>query len=75
MSKLTKVADLSFKQAVEAIKDSREVMYKHGVWNSYALEKTEDVIKHINNSAWGADVYRNEEGTLYVCTPANADMW
>lgn len=75
MSKLTKVADLSFKQAVEAIKDSREVMYKHGVWNSYALEKTEDVIERINNSGYGADVYADEKGMLYVCTPTVSDMW
>lgn len=70
------VCTLQFQRAVDAIKHTKTVMYKHGVWNKYNERKTEDVIKSIQNSGYGADVRYDETNDLfYVSVPCDADMW
>lgn len=68
------ICKLAFKEAIEIIKDENEVFYKHGVWNKYEKASTEYVIKRIENSGYGADVFE-EDGELYVSIPSNSDMW
>ena len=41
------VCSLKYEEAVEAIKGTKTVMYKHGVWNKYTECSTEEAIKHI----------------------------
>lgn len=50
-------------------------MYRLGVWNEYNKTTTEKAIKSIENSGYGADVYRDEYGVLYVSVPCERDMW
>ena len=51
-------------------------MNKHGVWNDYQERKTEDVVKSIRNSGYGADVrYDETKDVFYVSIPADCDMW
>ncbi len=76
MPKLSRVCSLQFEKAIEAIKDTKTVMYTHGVWNPYYERKTEDVIKSIQRSGYGADVDRDDAtGQLYVSIPSEGDMW
>ncbi len=70
-----RICELQFDKAVEAIKDCNMVMYKHGVWNKYEAKPVADVIRWIKGSGYGADVDRASDGTMYVCTPAQSDMW
>lgn len=70
------LCSLGRQTAIALISGTEKVMYKHGVWNSYEEKRTDEVIKRIENSGYGADVTINHEtGVYYVCTPANADMW
>ena len=70
------ICELRFSEAIEAIKGTDTVMYKHGVWNPYEKRKTEKVIKSIENSGYGADVKYNEEtNQYYVSIPCDSDMW
>lgn len=63
-------------EAIEAIKNTETVMYKHGVWNPYYERKTAVVIKSIENSGYGAEVRFDEEtGKYYVSIPCDSDMW
>lgn len=72
----TQVCRLQFKKAAEAIEGTETVWYKHGVWNPYEKRRTEDVIKRIMKSGYGADVCKDEEtGQFYVEIPCDADMW
>ena len=70
------ICTLQFQIAVDAIKHTKTVMYKHGVWNKYAERPTEDVIESIQKSGYGADV-RYDEGAdrYFVSIPCDADMW
>ena len=62
--------------AIEAIKGTDTVHYKHGVWNPYKIVSTEYAIKAIDESGYGADVSIEEEtGELYVAVPCDSDMW
>ena len=73
---MTSICRLSFKEAAEAIKGTKQVYCKHGVWNPYELRNTEAVIKSIMNSGYGADVDRDDEsGMYYVEIPSAGDMW
>jgi len=70
------LCSLGRKEAIDLIRETETVMYKHGVWNSYEKKSTEDVIRKIEASGYGADVRINYgTGVYYVCTPAQADMW
>mgnify|MGYP001850902232 FL=1 len=70
------ICTLQFQKAVDAIKHTKTVMYKHGVWNEYYMRKTEDVIKSIQDSGYGADVRYDENSDRYfVSVPCDADMW
>lgn len=70
------ICSLKFKEAIEAIKDTKTVMYKHGVWNEFEERKTEDAINSIQKSGYGADVWYNEEKKMFfVSVPADCDMW
>ncbi len=70
------ICSLQFDEAIEAIKGTEKVMYKHGVWNDYQERKTEDVVKSIRNSGYGADVrYDETKDVFYVSIPADCDMW
>lgn len=70
------ICSLAKNKAIEAIKGRDTVMYKHGVWNRYGETPVAEVIRRINGSGYGADVdYDADTDTMYVCTPANADMW
>lgn len=72
----TRIVDLGFKKAVEAIDGTEYVYYKHGVWNPYELRKTDDVKKSIMESGYGADIYKDEDtGMFYVSIPSAGDMW
>lgn len=57
---------LGREKAVDAIKDTDTVMYRHGVWNEYYKTKTENAIKSIENSGYGADVYRDELSLAFL---------
>lgn len=73
---MKRICELQFGKAIEAISGKDFVMYKHGCWNEYKLCKTEDVIKRITKSGYGADVKWDEEADMYyVCTPSQSDMW
>ena len=70
------LCSLGRKSAIDLIKDTETVMYKHGVWNSYKEERTADVIKKIERSEYGADVVLDHNtGKFRVCTPTRSDMW
>ena len=73
---MKEICSLAFEPAVDAIRHTKTVMYKHGVWNEYAERPTEDVIKSIQNSGYGADV-RYDEATdrYFVSLPCDDDMW
>lgn len=73
--KYERIITLGREKAVDAIKDADTVMYRHGVWNEYYKTTTEKAIKSIENSGYGADVYRDEYGVLYVSVPCERDMW
>lgn len=70
------ICSLRFKEAIAAIQGTETVMYRHGVWNEYSLCKTEDAIKGIQRSGYGADVkYDEDKKMFYVSVPAACDMW
>lgn len=69
------ICTLQVERAIEAIKDVRTVMYRHGVWNEYHERETAGVIESIRKSGYGADVFQDENGTFYVSIPCDADMW
>lgn len=73
--KYERIIMLGREKAIDAIKDADTVMYRHGVWNEYYKTKTENAIKSIENSGYGADVYRDGNGILYVSVPCERDMW
>lgn len=74
--RVKEICTLQREKAIEAIKKTKTVMYKHGVWNPYYERDTEGVIKSIENSGYGADVRYNEEKKMFfVSIPADCDMW
>ena len=74
MMERRRIVTLGKEEAVNAIKDTAMVMYKHGVWNKYEPIATEKAIKSIVNSGYGADVYEDDKW-LYVAIPCDSDMW
>lgn len=72
---MKEICRLGYKKAIEAISGTEKAYYKHGVWNQYNLRNTEDVIKSIEQSGYGADVELDENGIYYVSIPCDADMW
>lgn len=70
------ICSLAFEPAINAIKDTETVMYKHGVWIKFYERKTSEVIESIKKSGYGADVSYNEAKDIYyVSIPCDADMW
>jgi hypothetical protein len=68
------VCTLRRKEAISSIDGTEEVYFRHGIWNEWRLRKTEDVKKSIENSGYGADVFK-ENGMMYVSIPCQSDMW
>lgn len=76
INKTELLCSLGRKTAIDLIWETETVMYKHGVWNSYEETRTDEVIKRIENSGYGADVKIDyNTGMYYVCTPTASDMW
>lgn len=71
---MNKICELAFDSAINAIKDSKYVMYRHGVWNRYEKVPTEHAIKYIRTSGYGADVFERDN-MFYVSIPCDSDMW
>lgn len=70
------ICKLQTKKAIETIKDTEKVYYRSGVWNSYEMQDTKTVIKAIENSGYGADVFYNKDNKMYyVSKPCDSDMW
>jgi hypothetical protein len=72
---MKQICSLGFEKAVEAIKDTETVQYKHGVWNPYKERLTKDVVELVMKSGYGADVSQDDDGIFYVAIPCDADMW
>ena len=73
---MKRICELSFKDAVNIIKDTKQVYFRKGIWNPYKLVDTSYAIDRINRSGYGADVYLNDEdGMYYVSCPCSSDMW
>ena len=70
-----RIVTLGRQEAIDVIKDKPTVMYRHGVWNRYEKLPTEKAIASISRSGYGADIYRDENGQLYVSIPSDGDMW
>lgn len=75
MAGKTRICALGFQKAIDIISETARVYYRHGVWNEYYVRNTATVIKSIQNSGYGADVYRDEAGKYYVSIPCDSDMW
>lgn len=74
--KREKLCDLSINKAVEIVKQyNGKFMSKYGVWNSYGETTKENAINSILKSPYGADVYKDEDNTIYVSMPCSSDMW
>lgn len=69
-----RIVTLSYDKAVEVIKYSSTVLYRRGVWNPWEEINIDEAIKRINNSGYGADVFK-QDGKLYVSCPVDSDMW
>ena len=73
---MTQVVKLGFDDAIKAIKNQKNVMFRSGVWNPYGLVTVDFAIQRINGCGYGADVYYNEDtGKYYVSIPSSSDMW
>ena len=72
---MKRIVSLGFQEAVEKIKGTKFVMYRSGVWNSYAQIPTENAIKGIMGSGYGADIYVGDDNTFFVSIPCASDMW
>lgn len=72
---MKRIVSLGFQEAVEKIKDTKFVMYRSGVWNGYAQIPTENAIKGIMSSGYGADIYVGDDNTFFVSIPCTSDMW
>ena len=71
-----KICTLSFDKAIEVIKDSLQVYYRHVIWNPYEKVSTPQAIESIKKSGYGADVsYEIVEGCYYVSVPCESDMF
>lgn len=74
--KYKRVITLGVDSAIDTIHLEDSVYLRHGVWNDYELSDTEDAIKSIKGSGYGADIYFCEgNGKYYVSIPNNSDMW
>ena len=73
---MKQICELSYNKAIEAIKSTKQVYFKSGVWNGYKLVDTQYAIDRIKNSGYGADVHFDERSEMYyVCCPCSSDMW
>jgi uridine phosphorylase len=57
---MTRVVELGFDKAINAIKGQATVMFRSGVWNNYNQVTTEYAIERIKNSGYGADVFYDD---------------
>lgn len=73
---MKEICSLAYEPAINAIKNTETVMYKHGVWNKFCERKTSEVIESIKRSGYGADVrYDEDKGLYFVSIPCDSDMW
>jgi hypothetical protein len=73
---MTRVVELGFDAAIEAIKNEKTVMFRSGVWNDYKPVPVESAINSIKRSGYGADVsFDHGTATFYVSIPSSGDMW
>lgn len=73
---MTRIVDLGFDEAIKAIENQKNVMFRSGVWNNYNLVTVDFAIQRIKNSGYGADVsYDENTGKYYVSIPSSGDMW
>ena len=74
---MKRIVTLGYQEAVDAIKGTSMVMYRHGVWNKYEPLSVEKASKAIMASGYGADVYMDEDkpDQFYVSIPCDSDMW
>lgn len=73
---MTRVVELGFDKAIEAIKNEKNVMFRSGVWNNYNLVTVDFAIQRIKNCGYGADVFFDHgTATFYVSIPSSGDMW
>lgn len=75
MAEKNRICTLGRQEAINIISETKRVYYRHGVWNEYYLRDTAAVIESIQNSGYGADVYRDDKGLYYVSIPCDSDMW
>lgn len=75
MDTKTRICILGRQETIDIISGTKRVYYRHGVWNEYHMRDTAAVIKSIQDSGYGADVYRDEAGNYYVSIPCDSDMW
>jgi hypothetical protein len=68
------IFSLKRKEVIDAIKDCKEVYFKHGVWNPYTVVSVEKVIMEVQRSGYGADL-REEDGKYFVSVPSDGDMF
>ena len=73
---MTRIVELGFDEAIKAIENEKNVMFRSGVWNNYNLVTTEYAIQRIKHSGYGADVsFDHGTATFYVSIPSSGDMW
>ena len=60
---------------VNAIRRASFVYLKRGLGNDYKLISTDDAMKVIESSGYGAGVKVDDAGMLYVSVPCMADLW
>ena len=70
-----RIVTLGIETAIKAIEGTDEVMLRHGVWNEYHKLETNRAIACIKASGYGADIFEDESGMLYVSIPNDSDMW
>ena len=70
------ICTLSTKNSMEAVQaGTKSVFIRSGVWNAYHITTKQEAIAAIERSSYGADVYRDTDGNLYVSMPCDSDMW
>lgn len=51
------------------------IKYRSGIWNKYETTSIKQALTYIKNSAYGADIFKDEKGAYYVSCPCGSDMW
>ena len=67
---------LSTQKSMDAVQTgTKSVFIRSGVWNAYHVTTKQEAVTAIERSPYGADVYRDTDGNLYVSMPCESDMW